>query len=128
MAALITRGIRVSAEAMYQPEHSKPTEFRFVFAYRIIIENLSEDTVQLLRRHWIIYNANTVIREVEGEGIVGEQPVLIPGQMHQYVSWCQLVTDMGKMWGTYQMIIPRTGEEFEVAIPEFHLVTPMKLN
>ena len=128
MATLITKGIKVSVETFYQNRYSNPIESKFVFAYRITIENLSAQTVQLLRRHWYIVESNGESREVEGEGVVGKQPVLHPGDTHQYVSWSQISTALGKMYGTYLMLNKSGGEKFYVSIPEFHLVAPAKLN
>ena len=101
MVTEITEGIKVSVETEYQPEYSSPSQYHYVFTYRITIENESENTIQLLRRHWFIHDANTIIREVEGEGVVGQQPVLEPGQDHKYVSGCNLKSGIGKMKGTY---------------------------
>ena len=86
MVTEITQGIKVSVETEYQPSYSSPSQYHYVFTYRITIENQSEFTIQLLRRHWHIYDAGFNKREVEGEGVVGQQPVLEPGQTHQYVS------------------------------------------
>lgn len=128
MDTLITKDIKVSVETFYQPDYSKPVEFKHIFAYRITIQNLGGNVVQLLRRHWFIFDSNGLIREVEGEGVIGKQPVLAPGETHQYVSWCHLYTDMGKMYGTYQMLDRETREHFEVDIPEFRLIAPFKAN
>ena len=99
-----------------------------MFAYKIDIRNNGEYTVKLLRRHWYIYDANGVVREVEGEGVVGQQPVLEPSEAHQYVSGCNLKSGMGKMRGTYQMERLVDGSRFDVEIPEFTLVVPFRLN
>lgn len=128
MEALITRGIKVSVETFYQPAYSHPLEMKYIFSYHITIENLSSETVQLLRRHWYIYDSNGVIREVEGEGIIGKQPILQPGESHQYASWSPLMTEMGKMYGTYLFARDSDGEQFRVKIPEFQLLAPFKLN
>jgi len=128
METLITNGIKVSAEPFYQESYSKPLEMKFVFAYRITIENLGTETAQLLRRHWFIVDAAGTIREVEGEGVVGQQPVLEPGNKHQYVSWCPIPTEIGKMSGTFLFQKMSDGSNFEVQIPEFHLLAPFKVN
>lgn len=128
MLTLTTRGIRISVETFYNPSHSRPNEHRYVFAYRITIENKSDFTVQLLRRHWTIIDANGNRREVEGEGVVGQQPLIPKGQFHQYVSWANLNTDLGKMFGTYLMERHIDGELFDVEIPEFQLCAPFKMN
>lgn len=124
----ITEGVQVSVETNYQPEYSSPTQLHYVFTYRITIENHSNYTVKLLRRHWFIHDANNTIREVEGEGVVGQQPILEPGQVHQYVSGCNLRSGLGKMHGTYLMEKVVDGSHFEVVIPEFTMVVPYLLN
>ena len=86
MVAQITDGVKVSVETIYQPEYSNPSNEHFMFAYRIQIENLSPYTVQLMSRHWHIFDSNGSRREVEGEGVVGQQPVISPGEIHEYVS------------------------------------------
>jgi ApaG protein len=128
METAITNDIRVSVEVIYQPAYSKPLKNEYVFAYRINIENLGIYTVQLLRRHWYIWDSNGVQREVEGEGVVGDQPILEPGQNYQYVSGCPLVTDMGTMSGSYSMIRLGRDYEFEVAVPKFQMIAPFKNN
>ncbi len=128
MIAEITQGVKVSVETEYQPTYSSPSQFHYVFTYRITIENQSEFTIQLLRRHWHIYDAGFTPREVEGEGVVGQQPVLEPGQNHQYVSGCNLKSGIGKMVGTYQMERIVDGVKFEVVVPEFTMVAPLRLN
>ncbi len=128
MIAEITQGVKVSVETEYQPSYSSPSQYHYVFTYRITIENKSEFTIQLLRRHWHIFDAGFLSREVEGEGVVGQQPVLEPGQSHQYVSGCNLKSGIGKMVGTYQMERIVDGVKFEVVVPEFTMVAPLRLN
>jgi ApaG protein len=128
MDTLITNGIKISVETFYQDEYSRPIEHKYIFAYRITIENLSPHTIQLLRRHWHIFDSNGILKEVEGEGVVGQQPVLPPGESHQYISWCQLGTDSGKMSGTYTMERQSDGDLFQVEIPSFRLTAPFKAN
>lgn len=128
MKALTTNGITVRVEPTYQDKHSQPSAWRFIFSYRIHIENNSPHTVQLLRRHWFIVEGNGEVREVEGEGVVGKQPILRPGEAHQYSSWCPIRSDLGKMYGSFLMIRTDTGSLFEVEIPEFKLIVPAKLN
>ncbi|AKD04482.1 Co2+/Mg2+ efflux protein ApaG [Pontibacter korlensis] len=123
-----TEGVKVSVTTNYLPDYSSPVQQHFVFAYRIKIENNSEFTVKLLRRHWYIHDATGQMREVEGEGVVGQQPTLEPGEMHEYVSGCNLKTGIGKMRGTYLMERLVDGRKFDVTIPEFTLVVPYKLN
>ncbi len=128
METLTTKGIKISVETFYHEKHSNPVDQKFVFVYHITIENKSNTTVQLLRRHWYIFDSNGVIREVEGEGVIGKQPILKPGQAHQYVSWSQLQSEMGKMYGYYLMHDRIKKAEFKVPIPEFKLITPFKMN
>lgn len=128
METLTTKGITISVESFYHSGYSKPIEGKYVFAYRINIENKSNQTVQLLRRHWFIHDSNGFIREMEGEGVIGKQPILDSGASHQYVSWCPLMTDIGKMNGTYLMVDKETDKQFYVKIPEFKLIAPFKSN
>ncbi|TGE11915.1 Co2+/Mg2+ efflux protein ApaG [Hymenobacter elongatus] len=128
MNTTTTQGVTVSVTTNYLPDYSSPAQEHYVFAYKIDILNGSEYTVKLLRRHWYIYDANGVVREVEGEGVVGQQPVLEPGESHQYVSGCNLKSGLGKMRGSYQMERLADGREFSVEIPEFTLVVPYRLN
>lgn len=128
MVTEITEGVKISVETIFQPEYSNPTNEHFMFAYKVNIENLSEYSVQLLRRKWSIFDSNGTNRQVEGEGVVGQQPVIEPGDNHEYVSGCNLKTDIGKMNGTYQMRRVVDNEEFQVIIPEFFLIAPYKLN
>jgi ApaG protein len=123
-----TRGIRISVNTQYQNSHSRPVENRYIFAYQITIENKSEYSIQLLRRHWIIFDSNGKTHEVEGEGVVGEQPVIAPGTSYQYVSWANLSSDMGKMSGKYLVERQIDSELFEVVIPSFMLLAPFKMN
>lgn len=128
MEITVTNGIRVSVETFYQEDYSRPDESKFIFAYRITIKNESEFTVQLLRRHWRIVDSNGTVRVVEGEGVIGEQPILKPGQSHQYVSWSHLTTEIGKMDGNYLFVRLSDGSRFNATIPEFHLMAPFKMN
>jgi ApaG protein len=113
-----TRGIRVLVVARYLSGYSSRTEY--VFSYEITIRNGSPDPVQLLRRHWVITDALGVEREVEGAGVIGQQPVIQPGTEFSYSSWATLPTTIGTMKGTYQMVV-ENGETFDLPIPEFIL-------
>ncbi|MEQ8302128.1 MAG: Co2+/Mg2+ efflux protein ApaG [Cyclobacteriaceae bacterium] len=128
MVTEITQGIKVSVETEYQPSYSSPSQYHYVFTYRITIENQSDFTIQLLRRHWQIFDAGFSAREVDGEGVVGQQPVLEPNQMHEYVSGCNLKSGIGKMMGSYLMERVVDGTRFEVNVPEFNMITPLRLN
>jgi ApaG protein len=128
MVTKITEGVKVTVETSYQPEYSNPANSHFMFSYKINIENLSDYTVQLISRHWYIFDSNGTHREVEGEGVIGVQPVLEPNEIHEYVSGCNLKTEMGKMSGTYTFKRLVDNQSFEVSIPEFELLCPFKLN
>ena len=128
MTSKISEGIEITVETFYQADYSNPLKGEFMFAYRITIENHNKFTVKLLRRHWFIFDSNAEHREVEGEGVVGVQPVLLPGENYQYVSGCHLKTEMGKMYGSYQMENENTRQLFSVNIPSFDLIAPSKLN
>jgi len=128
MVTEVTKGIKVSVEVEYQPEYSSPSQYHYVFTYRVTIENNSDKTIQLLRRHWYIHDAGYTYREVEGEGVVGQQPVLEPGQVHHYVSGCNLKSGLGNMHGRYLMERLIDGEVMEVVIPQFNMIAPFKLN
>lgn len=128
METRTTKGIKISVEVFYQAAHSNPMDSKYVYAYKISITNTTRDVVQLLRRHWMITDSNRPVREVKGEGVIGKQPVLESGEQHQYVSWCNLFSDVGKMEGTYVMLNRTKGTMFRVVIPPFKMVFPYKLN
>ena len=118
-----TRLISVSVAPIFVDERSVPEDNRYFWAYRIVIENNSETTVQLVSRYWQIVDGKGGIEEVRGPGVVGEQPVLGPGDSFEYTSGCPLTTPSGFMRGVYTMV-DETGEEFEVTIPAFALDLP----
>ncbi len=128
MDTAVTEGIGVSVKTEYQHGYSSPLQAHFVFTYRIAIENNSDHTIQLLRRHWLIYDAHGQVREVEGEGVIGLQPVLEPGERHEYVSGCNLHSSIGKMVGTYLVERLIDGKQFRIQVPEFTMVVPYQLN
>lgn len=128
MISQITSDVRISVEAIYQPEYSNPDNLHFMFAYRITIENQGPDTIQLIRRHWDIFDAIGDHKQVDGEGVVGEQPILESGQSHQYASGCNLRSDMGYMQGFYEMHRLSDGELLTVAIPRFNLIADFRMN
>ncbi len=119
-----TRGIRVSVRSFYLADQSRPAEGTHVWAYRIRIDNFSRETVQLLRRTWLITDARGRTQRVHGEGVVGQQPVLEPGEAFEYTSGTPLETPSGFMTGTYHMVAIDSGETFDVAIPAFSLDSP----
>ncbi len=122
----ITNGIMVGVRTEFHQKHSQ--NGNFVFTYYITITNTSNQTVQLLRRHWHIYDSKGIHQEVEGEGVIGQQPILKAGQSHKYVSGCHLKSDMGKMSGTYLMQNMNDNTVFEVKIPDFSLIDPVRFN
>lgn len=128
MVSMISEGVEVSVETFYQQDYSNPMQSEYMFAYRIAIENHNSFPVKLHRRHWHIFDSNGSYREVEGEGVVGVQPVLSPGEKYQYVSGCNLKTEMGKMHGTYQMENLNSMQLFDVNIPAFEMFVPFKNN
>jgi ApaG protein len=123
----LTGGIRVLVRSQYVPERSRPELGEFFFAYTILIENRSRERVQLISRHWIITDAEGRQEEVRGPGVVGEQPVLDPGESFQYTSACPLRTPFGSMRGTYQMV-RADGSRFEAEIASFRLAQPYAVN
>jgi ApaG protein len=123
----VTRGIRVSVVARYLPERSSVPNKQFVFAYTVRIANEGREPAQLRTRHWIITDGTGHIQEVKGEGVVGKQPSLSPGESFEYTSGCVLETPHGTMHGTYQMVRP-SGEEFDAEIAPFLLAVPHSLN
>lgn len=128
MTTLTTSGIKITVDSQYQAEHSQPFKSYYVFSYLVRIENMTSYDIQLLRRHWNIFDSNGVYKEVEGKGVIGFQPVIEPGQTHEYSSGCQLETDMGKMNGFYTFQRLEDGFQMKIDIPEFHLVSPHRLN
>lgn len=123
----VTNGVRVEVMARHAPENSRPEQGEWVFQYTVRITNLGSETVQLVSRHWIITDALEHTEEVRGPGVVGEQPVLAPGQSFKYSSWCPLRTPTGVMRGTYQMV-RSGGEQFDAEIAPFALKARYTVN
>jgi ApaG protein len=119
----VTRGVRVRVRCQHAPEQSDPPAGRWFFVYTITITNESDETVQLMTRHWLITDGDNHVQEVKGPGVIGVQPVLEPGQSHTYSSGCPLGTPFGVMEGTYQMV-SASGETFDVRIAPFTLSEP----
>jgi len=117
----------VNVRPQYLVEHSDPDEEKYVFAYTVTIRNTGEQAAQLISRHWIITDGNNAVEEVRGAGVVGEQPVLKPGEAFEYTSGCPLPTPVGSMRGSYQCVAD-DGTAFEAPIPEFVLSTPRTLH
>lgn len=118
-----TRGVRVEVESRYSPEHSNPAEKQWFFLYTVTIGNRGERPVRLLQRHWVILDANGHVEEVRGPGVVGQQPLLRPGEQFEYTSGCPLRTPFGSMRGSYQMLTDQ-GELFDAEIAQFALSEP----
>ncbi|CAN7697757.1 MULTISPECIES: Co2+/Mg2+ efflux protein ApaG [Aminobacter] len=123
MYRAITRNIAVEVEPFYLVDQSEPSENRYVWGYRVTIENNSDEFVQLLSRYWHITDASGKVEEVRGPGVVGDQPELNPGDTYQYASGCPLSTPSGIMVGRYTMR-NEAGEMFDIAIPAFSLDLP----
>jgi ApaG protein len=117
----------VTVKSEYIPERSSLSSRQFAFAYTVRIENQGQETAQLRSRHWVITDANGGVQEVRGEGVVGAQPTLRPGENFEYTSWCVLATPSGSMRGTYQMVTDK-GQTFDAEIASFRLALPQTLN
>ena len=127
MSDTTTNGIRVQVTTKFLPERSSPRDGEYLFAYFIQISNVGSETAQLISRHWVITNTDGEEEEVRGDGVVGNQPVLAPGAVHNYNSFCQLKTAVGTMHGEFTMVTP-SGETFEARIAPFTLAVPHALN
>ena len=123
----VTDGIRISVEPQYVAEQSSPRSRRYVFAYTVRIDNEGTEPAQLRSRHWIITDGDGRVEEVRGPGVVGQQPLLAPGEHFEYTSGCVLQTPRGQMRGTYQMV-RQGGSVFDATIAPFELVLPYSLN
>ncbi|MGB1539476.1 MAG: Co2+/Mg2+ efflux protein ApaG [Rickettsiales bacterium] len=122
-----TNSIKVTATPVYLEQQSQPSENQYIWAYTIHLENLGKETVQLLRRHWEITNNLGQVQEVDGDGVIGEQPVLKPGESYQYTSGTALPTPSGIMVGHYEMVDSGTLAEFAVEVPAFSLDSPYQV-
>jgi ApaG protein len=127
MSDATTRGIRVQVQSFYDEERSSPQESYYFFAYHVRISNLGPVTVQLVSREWFITDANGDTQRIQGPGVVGEQPVLAPGDSFEYTSFCPLPTPVGAMRGTYRMVL-ENGESFDAEIAPFELAVPHAVN
>lgn len=128
MVSKVSSGVRISVETFYQPEYSNTGNSEYMFAYRITIENNNPFPVKLISRHWYIFDSVGTIREVEGEGVVGIQPMIKPNEKYQYMSGCNLSSEIGRMHGTYLFVNMFTQKEFTGHIPAFEMFVPAKLN
>lgn len=127
MSSTSTRGILVTVRSQYIPEKSSTAARQYAFAYTVNIANRGEVTAQLESRHWIITDAEGDVQEVRGEGVVGAQPVLQPGEEFEYTSWCMIATPVGTMRGSYQMVTAE-GDRFDAEIAPFKLTPAALLN
>ncbi len=128
METTITKGIKISVVSNFKSEYSNLLQNVYYFEYKIEIENRSEHTVKLIRRDWFIYDSLDIPRYVSGEGVVGQQPVLSPGEVYHYSSGSDLSSEIGYMTGHYTFINLETKLEFPVFIPRFDLIFPAKMN
>lgn len=128
MVQQVTQGIRVSIETEYLGTFYRNYKMHYAFNYTVTIENQGKDTVQLLARHWMISDSLNDKETVDGEGIVGEKPILKPGTKHQYSSSCSLMSPYGSMRGYYHLVNFTTTSKFKVIIPAFKLSAPFALN
>lgn len=128
METTITKGIKISVVSSFKSEYSNLLQNVYYFEYKIQIENQSEHTVKLIRRDWFIYDSLDIPRYVSGEGVVGQQPILSPGEVYQYSSGSDLSSEIGYMEGHYTFIDLETKLEFPVFIPRFDLIFPQKMN
>ena len=127
MSNIVTRGIRVQVASQYLPDRSSPAEEQYFFAYRVRISNEGTERARLVTREWIITDSNGDVQHVTGPGVVGEQPVLSPGEAFEYSSFCPLKTSVGSMHGSYQMETDE-GDMFDAVIAPFTLAVPNAVN
>lgn len=128
MVTAISEGVQITVETFYQPDYSNPVNSEFMFAYRITIENCNPFTIKLLQRHWYVFDSRGDYRDIDGEGVVGVQPILKPNEKFVYVSGCNLRTEIGRMEGHYLMENQNSKEKFKVKIPAFEMIVPNKMN
>ena len=127
MSDITTRGIRVQVRSFYDPERSSPEESYYFLAYQVRITNQGTEAAQLISREWIITDGNGEEQRVQGPGVVGEQPILSPGDAYEYMSFCPLPTPVGTMHGSYRMVTPG-GDSFDATIAPFGLAVPNAVN
>lgn len=128
MNTTIQEGIKISVKVSFRPDLSDFVKNTYFFNYLIDITNTTNESVQLISRHWEIFDSLNDTSIVEGMGVIGEQPIIHPGKSFDYMSGCELYSDMGSMKGNYRFISLKTGEFFIVDIPEFQLIFPTRLN
>lgn len=123
-----TRGVKVTVCAEYVPERSDPAQSRFFFAYHVTIANVNAPVVRLVTRRWVITDAHGEQEVVEGPGVVGQQPILGPGESHRYTSFCPLGTSFGTMEGSFRMVPQDGGAPFDAEVAPFTLAEPFSVN
>jgi ApaG protein len=128
MTTALTYGVKISVESIYRKDLSNAENGIFFFNYRVVIENTNDFDIQLMSRYWYIFDSLNPAREVEGDGVVGEQPVLKPGEQHVYVSGCDIHSEIGYMHGFYTFLDMNSLNEFRANIPKFELFATPKLN
>ncbi|MCH4553645.1 Co2+/Mg2+ efflux protein ApaG [Aestuariibaculum lutulentum] len=128
MVQLVTRGIKISVETTYEGSFYRDYKIQYAFGYTITIENQSKDVVQLNSRHWDIFDALNNVEIVTGEGVIGQTPIIQPGESHTYSSGCLLSSPFGAMKGFYNMLNFSTNSIFKVTIPTFKLSAPFAIN
>lgn len=128
MTKTLTHGIEISVECRYWPEQSSPKDNLYFFVYYVTIENKATEAVQLLKRHWDIFDSINEKRMVDGIGVVGETPIIEPGEKYEYNSGCNLNSEIGYMKGHYTVKKMTDGKELDILIPQFNLIVPAKLN
>jgi ApaG protein len=128
MVFKVTNGVMVTVEVIYRPEFSSALKNEYFFTYRITIENQGNDKIQLLKRRWEIFDSIKGHSIIEGDGVVGFQPILLPNETHEYESASILASEIGSMTGKYSFVKMVNGNMFDVPIPEFKLEAPQILN
>lgn len=128
MTQEVSYDVRISVETFYHSREEKSEDTAYNFAYRITIENHCTHDIQLLRRMWYILDSHMELREVGGEGVVGQQPIIPSGSSYKYISGVDFLTEIGMMWGTYTMADLESSALFEVEVPEFTMMTPWLSN
>lgn len=127
MSTAVTQGIRVTVRSQYLESDSQPHLGRYIFAYTVTIANEGDRPARLMGRHWVITDANGREQQVRGDGVVGRQPTIAPGEVHEYSSFCPLPTAIGFMQGSFQMVRP-DDSRFDATIAPFTLAVPSALN
>ena len=128
MITQVTKGIKVSVQTTFEGTFFKNYKMHYAFGYTITIENQTKDTVQVVSRHWDVYDALKELETIDGEGVIGKKPTIRPDKVHTYSSGCLLASPIGAMKGYYNVINLTTGENIEVEVPTFKLAAPFALN